>query len=260
MWRPEIVAAILLLSPAAAFAQPFVVTIYVTDSTGTPIPYVSVAQRGGTVVTDRAGTVRLTNVGRGRLTAQLRRIGFSPEQLSVAIAGDTTISVMMAPIATLLAAQQIVAQSTSVLHRTGFYDRMHDRQRGLNNGFFITPEDLERRRPQRVTHALSGAPNTRIEQVPGVGGVPRSATDGCAYTIYIDGVRVQTFATDIERGTSSITQRPVTRGGDRWGGIDELVSATSVEAIEVYPRGANAPQRYQMLSGTCGIIAIWTKA
>jgi hypothetical protein len=73
-------------------------------------------------------------------------------------------------------------------------------------------------------------------------------------------VRVQTFASDVERGTSSITQRPATRSGDRFGGIDELVSATSVEAIEVYPRGVNAPARYQLLSGTCGIIAIWTKA
>ena len=41
--------------------------------------------------------------------------------------------------------------------------------------------------------------------------------------------------------------------------IDEIVRPTHVAAMEIYPRGINAPPAYQLSNGTCGIVLIWTK-
>jgi hypothetical protein len=59
-----------------------------------------------------------------------------------------------------------------------FYDRMRDVERGINRGYFITPEDLEQRRPNFITQMLESYPSVRVlrkfgehnAEIQGVGG------------------------------------------------------------------------------------------
>jgi hypothetical protein len=41
--------------------------------------------------------------------------------------------------------------------------------------------------------------------------------------------------------------------------IDELVAASGIKAIEVYPSAASVPTEFQMHAKGCGLIVIWTK-
>jgi hypothetical protein len=244
--------------PGAALAQPHALTLRVTDSLGTAVPFVSVTYPGNSTITDRDGTLRIPRLPTGRMSLGLRRIGFTPERIDLDVRSDTVIHIVMNPFATTLQTQVITARSMTSLERAGFYDRMLDRQKGLNNGYFVTPEEIEQRKPTRLTQMLHEIPNVRVNNVPNVGAVPQGS-DACAMTIFVDGVRVQTYATSTSRGTSSIIQRVPGRGGPTDVSIDDLVGGGSVAAIEIYPRAASAPQRYQLLAGSCGIVAVWTK-
>ncbi len=47
--------------------------------------------------------------------------------------------------------------------------------------------------------------------------------------------------------------------GSDHGGIDLVMSAHQLAALEIYPRLTSAPLRYQSLSNNCGVILLWTK-
>jgi hypothetical protein len=246
--RPTILALMAAaLLPLGAGAQARTVTLLVTDSIGNPIPFAAIGGGSTQTITDRHGEARLPRVQAGTVKLHVRRIGFSPEMVAAVGERDTTIHVVLSPIATMLQAQVVTARSVTPLQRTGFYDRMRDRERGLLTGTFILPEDIEQRKPSQISHMLHGLPGVRVDYVSRgrVGGVPRGA-DGCAMTIYLDGARLVTYGTQV--GPS--------RSGD---GIDQILSATTIEAIEVYPRANRAPSMYQLMNGTCGIIALWSK-
>jgi hypothetical protein len=71
--------------------------------------------------------------------------------------------------------------------------------------------------------------------------------NGCAFTIYLDGVRAT------PAGSSSTRRSPDFP-------VDDEIPATHVTAIEIYPRAVRAPAQFQLLNGTCGIVAFWTKS
>jgi hypothetical protein len=76
----------------------------------------------------------------------------------------------------------------------------------------------------------------------------RNAASGpCVMNLFIDGNRVNAGA-DGASGPSD--------GGST---LDDLISANDVGAIEVYPSGVTAPQKYTGVSEGCGTILIWSK-
>ncbi|HSA56731.1 MAG TPA: hypothetical protein VLE53_13560, partial [Gemmatimonadaceae bacterium] len=139
---------------------------------------------------------------------------------------------------------------------TRFYERMRDAEKGINRGFFITPEELDRRKPDLITRVFQGIPGLSVQFPPGrdgrrdkvVYGPLRTGPGGdrCAMTIYLDGLRV--FPT-LGGGAG-------TRVDDS---LDTLVIPTDVAAIEIYPYPVDAPPQYQSLNGRCGVILLWTK-
>jgi hypothetical protein len=68
----------------------------------------------------------------------------------------------------------------------------------------------------------------------------------CALTVYVDGGR-----------TGPLVDA---RGSSQPGvAVDELVLPSEIAGIEYYPSAVRAPERYQALNGTCGVVLIWTK-
>jgi hypothetical protein len=211
----------------------------VVDERGAPIAYVKVTAIPGTQgSSDDAG--RFTVIARTvPIRVAVRRIGFQPLDSTIVVpTADSVLRFVLKSLPISLKEMNVVASQVEGLARTGFYDRFRDRERGANSGWFITPEDIEARRPLRASHLLGGmVPGMRLQNVPGVGPHPVS-TDGCVMDIYLDGMRMT-----MDRG-----------------GVDVLINVTSIAGVEVYTRASSVPARFQALNSICGVVAIWTRS
>ena len=265
-----------LVSETTALAEPNpsdrVLRGRVTDIEGTPLSYASVQVNGGRrFIADDSGRFTMPSPS-GQFSLLVRRIGFSPEDLTLDAAPDTAIRVRMTAFATSLPEQRITGRAAFVsLDLNGFYRRMRDAERGVNHGYFMTPEDLEFRKPYQITQMFEGLPavvvkkdgsgNPRKEMLVGAPCKPRtepdptcvrigSAMEGassarifrCVMTVYLDRVKIAGKF-----------------GGSPDDFINEIVMPSSVAAMEVYPRGVGAPPEFQSMSGNCGVVLIWTK-
>jgi hypothetical protein len=115
---------------------------------------------------------------------------------------------------------------------TGF----ENRRRTNPAGFFITRDDIDKRRPFRVTDLLMTVPGIRV--IPGAFGNDVVTSEGCRPAVYLDGIRFPLM-------------------GER---IDNIVNPQAIEAIEVYPHPAEVPAEFMSAGQTCGAIAIWTRS
>jgi hypothetical protein len=180
---------------------------------------------------------------------EIRRIGFQPLSLNLDPWPDSAIRVVLSAATRTLTGVTILASRSRALAGYGFYERMADVERGINHGFFVTPEEIEARPGARVTDFLQGRAGVRVQLVKDCPpwedcrqGLQPQGINGCRLEIYLDGARFYSLG-----------------GAKGVGHINELLSPNSVAAIEVYPRSVSAPPRYQSLNGTCGVMLIWTK-
>ena len=133
----------------------------------------------------------------------------------------------------------------SPLEANGFYDRAIG-----GRGVFLIREEIERIALDRVTDVFRQIPLLDIDESrPLIGGPQvmqnpelRVIRNGqyCSPTLYID--------------------RHVVHSG-ALGGVrpDEYVTATEIEAIEVYTRPSEVPVAFKELNN-CGVILIWTRS
>jgi hypothetical protein len=219
------------------------------------------------VVTDSAGRFALSARTQRRVDVHARRIGFAPVTATVDFGDDTLVvlELRIAPLPTILEARTIetAAVKVRVLHTAGFYERMRDRHIGAGSGTFITPEEIELRRPREITQMLDGVAGVSVARdARGRGGIPMGRGRTCPMTVYVDGIRLQLAGTSTTEGAPGSFSQLMRGGGGGDGGptLDEIVAANDVAAVEVYPRGGNAPPQFQLTNGTCGIVVIWTGA
>ncbi len=130
----------------------------------------------------------------------------------------------------------------------------------------MTPEDLEMRNAARISHLLGGQRFVRLQRYKNR---PMLAGRGgnCQFVVLLDGVRLTGM---LEEAYTVEGQREIERlGGGQQGldrfmavrqSIDDVVIATSAQAIEAYASVAAAPAELQSLAGSdaCGLMAIWT--
>jgi hypothetical protein len=195
---------------------------------------------------------------------QIRRLGFVPAQVKLEAGGDTSLLVHLIPTAQALAETMVaVSQAYRSLELNGFYRRLQDKEKGINAGHFITLEEIEQRKPYRVTHLFDGLAGVKMQRIISAsrGGpetclrldpecIAPSGSNNCAVTVYLNGMRLNAL-----RGPKSGEI-----GEMSWAsGIDNLVSWSAVSGIEVYSSASRIPPEYQRMSGLCGAILIWTK-
>jgi hypothetical protein len=215
----------------------------VTDSAGNVLPFVNISVGSARTVTTDAGRY-VVRVARGPLKLEFRRLGFAPVDTAL-LAGqvDTSFAIVMRPLAQRLSAVEVVGTNSSrKLELRGFYDRMRDVERGINRGYFITPEDLEARKPNYITQMTEGFPSIRVDALLGQEWAVIVGTGRCKMTVYLDGVRI----------VGSLNPRAD-------GFVNQLVQPNQIAGVEVYPRNVGAPPQYQSLNGSCGVVLIWTK-
>jgi|SRR5687767_3222467 len=243
-----------------------VLRVRATTAQGEPIAYANLQVNGGRrFVSDDSGRFAVPMVVVGRASLLLRRIGFEPTEMVLTSMPDTTIRVPMGAVARTLETQTVTVRSPFArLDMWGFYKRMDEVQNGARVGYFVTPEDLELRKPQNVADAVEQFPNIRLAPIDdgklGSDGFNHADgmmsrrkfriedRNGCPLTVYLDRIRIQ----------------PSLAGGKE---VDEeinsLVNPGSLAGIEVYPRAVGAPAEFPPANtnstSQCGVVLMWTK-
>jgi len=216
----------------------------VIDESGAPLSYANVQLNyGRRYLADDSGRFQLPYPDDGSSTLFVRRIGFDPVELNLAMRPDSALRVVLAAIPAQLKEVTVTAAGAyRSLDLHGFYSRMRDAERGATNGWFITPEDIERRKASNTTQMADGFPNVRVyksgkgpmwDRIMGPG--------NCEMTVYLDNIRI---TKDVRGGSEPVNQ---------------MVPVSHMAGMEIYPRAFNAPASHPSYNGLCGVVLIWTK-
>lgn len=226
-------------------------------------------------LTGSNGTFKIEDVPPGQHDMEIHHVGYGTALVPVAISPGEALhlTIRLKARAIEMAPLQVQVEQEirlSYLENRGFYERAEE---GGGFGHFMTPREIERRNPLRVSHILQQMPGVGIQRdcgsgaegygrcrkVPymkasaptGTGGFSRSqnrrsgnvvTTDnrgmrGCPATVYVDGHKVAV--------------------GEM--GLDAIVPATEISAIEVY-RGASAmAPTFIDSDARCGVVVLWTR-
>jgi hypothetical protein len=122
--------------------------------------------------------------------------------------------------------------ASATARMSGFSDRMKSH---AGAGRFITRDEIEKRRPFRVSDLLVTIPGLQLR--PGRLFDNVVTTEGCRPEVYLDGVRYPLL------GES----------------IDQIVNPMELEAVEVYPHLVDVPPQFHSIDSNCGAIVLWTR-
>ncbi|HEU0016619.1 MAG TPA: carboxypeptidase regulatory-like domain-containing protein [Longimicrobium sp.] len=250
MTRPHRLALALLallLGAASPAAAQEVTGWVVDDSTGQPVPGVTVTLVGSTqrqvgrTQSDAAGRFYFDVPSADRYSLRAARVGYRPahsDAITVAPKDTVVVELRLSTQSVVLAPLTVMAASASVARdqrMAGFEAR---RRSGW--GRFMTPEEVEKLNPFYVTDLLQHMGNVRVDG----GGFRRSVTmrgvtGRCRPYVYVDGYRNRVAEED---------------------GVDSAIPGSRILAIEVYT-ALTTPAEFasQQLAGSCGVIVIWTK-
>jgi hypothetical protein len=254
-----LLALLLLGAPTLLHAQDLrgrgeIIGRVIDDNTGAPIggarvEFMDELRRPiRSTITDQDGTFRIPDVRGGPFVLRASRIGYRAtvtprwriqggEVLQVEVRMDVE-AVLLAPLEIVA---QRRAQPSPVLE--GFRARMAS---GL--GYFVTRADIEARNPSMITDMLTMVPGVHLE---GSGSglrrtihVGRAGANRCPAQIFVDGF---------------LFNRPTPFGQDQGFVLDDAVTPSSVEGIEVYRGMAGVPAEFLNPNSRCGVVVIWTR-
>lgn len=243
--------------------------VLVLDRRSQPIPYALVSM--GTSpprVANEYGVAELPNpVDADSANLVVRRIGYHPfgQYAKLSEDGKQFVAYLL-DLPRALNPTTVTARRDTPLARRGFYDRMERVSRGATVARFITPEELDLRNSNSVSAILAGEPYIRIQRSSNKA-ILTGRQPGCAIAVILDGQRMTGMVEDLYTREG---QEEVRRMG---GGpaatsrylssrttVDDLISALSVAAIEIYASAAGAPVDIQRTAGSsaCGIVVLWS--
>lgn len=251
-------AAAALLAARPAPAQVLVRGRLLDEASGAPIHSARVAltaNRGrwrSEILTDSTGSFTFEDVSPGPYRLRASRVGYRDAAGQLRLSADSVVelelrlavaSIALAPVTVVTRSRRNVSP---VLE--GFYGRL---ERG--QGRFVTREEIEQRRPVRVTDMLRNIPNLNSHSPRGgVGGsvmTRGSSGDRCTVVFFVDGMLV-----------SQPSMGSPFRGGARQDqAIDDYVQPGDVEGIEVYRGESDTPAEFITRWVSCGTVVIWTK-
>ena len=214
----------------------------VRDSADGPLSYATVSwgEPSQSLRADDSGKFEIAGLRPGPVRFTIRRLGYAPVQFDLSLKGGVTKPVIVNMVAVPQNLSVVAVERTSEAASdpradrflwTGFLDRQ-----AQHRGYFIGPEEVDRRRPNYISDLMF--------TVPGVVMVGRphsrtarylSSVGQCPLKLYLDG-----------------NEAPE---GDDW------VAGSDIKAVEVYANSMSVPSAFMasQLKGYCGSIVIWTK-
>ncbi|MDQ6717664.1 MAG: TonB-dependent receptor [Gemmatimonadota bacterium] len=235
----------------------------VTDSLNQAVSGVEIISPDGRfkATTNSVGAFKLSGIPSGSATFVVRKIGYGAGEFTLTMNPGETLhqTIVLTRLNNVL--KPVVVEETQLhqgLREVGFYERAG----GFSRGTFLTPEVLASRGTSRSSDYLLGVNGVRISS-GSRGGAPlgtggymsisqrgRVASSGpCVMNVYIDGNRVNVSSDGAGAGTDA----------GNGATLDDLISANDIGAIEVYPSGVTAPQKYTGVSQGCGTVLVWSK-
>jgi hypothetical protein len=219
-----------------------VLTGRVLDPAGSPLANARVAVESddAATTTNNNGEFRLTGLRTGTRGLSVRRLGFASKEMPVEVSSGagSSVTVTLERYVAMLDAVRISAIRDIGLQRVGFSDR----QRGAF-GKFIGPDEIERRRPQRLTTLLETVASLRMGTNNDGKRYVTGRHNGCV-AYYVDGMRwSSTNPTDVDTSP------------------DAFLSGAELAAVEVYDE-LSAPAefiRYSNRGQPCAVVVVWTK-
>jgi Carboxypeptidase regulatory-like domain len=240
-----------------------------TDTAGRPVPYVTVWFAGTRrTASDDSGRFRVSLPNEREVRVTFQRLGYRPFDLRLAAGSDTSVAIALVPVAARLAAQRIQAeQMQRSLQLHGFYERMAERQRVGSTGQFITPEEIDQRKPNLTTQLLDARNGVIVRRVGNCTENVRCwvplGRSRCVMTMYLDGQRLSGDNGGLRHATGGLagTAMAAITGGVTGDVVylDEIIPPNAIAGIEIYERSVEAPPQYQLVNGSCGVILLWTK-
>lgn len=227
-----------------------VLTGRILDPTGAGIPRARVTINGDSAVTlsDAEGHFVLRNLASGTRALSVRRLGFQPAEVPVSVhaRSPVDVTIKLEQFVVVLDTVRITALREMALDRVGF-----SRRKTTGMGYYLTPEQIARRRSFDLPDLLAMAPMLRRD--------------------YSDGHAVVTG-----RPHGVIATRPQGVGSRQYGvaggcvtwwlddspwigeGIEEFIRPDELAAVEVYSSNF-APAQYRGSSSDCSTVVLWTK-
>jgi hypothetical protein len=273
-----VLAAVLggcLLTPdSVAFAQQRVIRVAGDD--GQPVAFANVTLTGERPrITDEKGEVEIGSSARGPLAVDVRRLGYEPWFGTIAF-GDTVFraQVTLRRLSRRMFTVRVTDSARNVpSYLRGFYERMMARQRGIGSGIYLTPEEVDRHNASVASALLQGLNGVSLQRTATGKTVAMNAGGTCQMTVLIDGRRAcpdagcdgglpqpssaSSAPSAVPRRGRSVVVTPPPKD-DQFVLLDNLVGATEIAAVEVYPRGASIPSSLPTTDASCGLVAFWT--
>lgn len=240
-----------LAVPASAFAQGHIRGA-VEDSTGAPIPQVSVGIVGTAMelTTDARGAFRFAALRPGAYFVRLRRLGYDPLIVRVDVARDDTVSlaVTLNPTPMGLATVNVRENATPAkLRSVGFDERR--RFSGAPATQFLTHDDIEKRNPTELSQLL------RL--------MGRRAIECRNPIIYVDGSVMSPPPQDdpqgLLRAIKSDSVQKIGAPAPRSTQLSQIPPGW-IEGMEVYAGPAEIPSKYNPSGrGAACVILLWLR-
>lgn len=218
-----------------------VIGLVVDAATGSPLRDAHVRIEEESAITRSDGRFVLQGMETGRQSLEVDLLGYQPvDDTFEAAEGTQDMVVRMSPDPIELDPIIVTVLSRN-LEAQGFYDRMR-----LENGIFLTRQEIALRSPAYTTDLLRGAPGVSVQPARDRPGYDLLLRGGCRPTYYLNG----------------IPQLPGTFHLNNLGPED-------VEAMEVYSGTARVPPRFQrdrhatdprgVTTSCAGAVVVWLR-
>lgn len=195
---------------------------------------VSVTGHAPEAASNRQGRFILSDVRPGVRHLEVRRIGYAPLRYRIEVTPGVTTEVDIGLVPTPVEMEPIVATVTRLrrLEIKGFYERKYWGEL-LGNGYFFSPEYIERWRPWDVRFLVaSNVPGIRWRSPRNRRMSAGFSNLTCSMKVFVDGVE--------------------------WGGGWNL-RGFEVAAVEVYKGPSSLAAEFSGSDARCGAIVIWRK-
>jgi hypothetical protein len=224
-----------------------------------------------TVFSDENGNWAFELPGPGVFYIEATRFGYQPwvaGPLEVEAEDDLNSVYRLWPQPFELDPIEVSVQATRLhLQTAGFYERQR-----ADFGYFLGPEQIEKRRAPRITDLLLGLPGvSMVSMSPGsVGGRfvqlrGSSLSQGgvCRPRIFVDGLLyAKGDSRPVDRVEGEETDRDeILKIVDQGINLDDIGPASDIAGIEIYRSATQVPVQFggTSVSTLCGVIVIWTR-